>query len=217
MNFGALFDWDGVVIDSSDQHERAWEMLAEEFGRTLPVGHFERSFGMKNRFIIPDILQWTDDLAEIERYSQRKEAIYRDIITAEGIAPLPGVAELLGMLNERGVPCSVCSSTDRLNIEVIFDTIGLRDTFQAVVAAEDVHRGKPHPEVFLQGAFAINRDPARCLVFEDAHVGIEAGIAAGCKVIAVATTNEIEALGAADLAVQSLEEVSWDKFTGLFP
>lgn len=215
MTYGALFDWDGVVIDSSDQHERSWEMLAAEIGKPLPKDHFVRGFGMKNQVIIPDILQWTDDPDKIHQYSQRKEALYREIIAQEGITPLPGVTELLGMLNDHGVPCAVGSSTHRANIEVIFDTIGLRRQFRAVITAEDVNRGKPHPEVFQVCARKIDRNPAQCVVFEDAHVGIRAGLEAGCKVIAVATTNSLDELGEATLAVQSLEDVTWDVFTGV--
>ena len=216
MNLGALFDWDGVVIDSSDQHERSWEMLAEEIGKPLPADHFVRGFGMKNQVIIPDILHWSDDADEIHRYSLRKEELYREIIAAEGISPLPGVVELLRMLNEHGVPCAVGSSTHRINIETIFDAIGVREFFQAVVTAEDVSHGKPHPEVFLKSAEKVRRSPDRCVVFEDAHVGIEAGLAAGAKVIAVATTHGVEELGQASIAVNSLEEVDWPLFLGLF-
>ena len=216
MNLGALFDWDGVVIDSSDQHERSWEMLAEEIGKPLPADHFVRGFGMKNQVIIPDILHWSDDADEIHRYSLRKEELYREIIAEEGISPLPGVVELLRMLNEHGVPCAVGSSTHRINIETIFDAIGVREFFQAVVTAEDVSHGKPHPEVFLKSAEKVRRSPDRCVVFEDAHVGIEAGLAAGAKVIAVATTHGVEELGQASIAVNSLEEVDWPLFLELF-
>lgn len=216
MNYGAIFDWDGVVIDSSDQHKRAWETLGRELGKPMPADHFIRSFGMKNEFIIPDIMQWTNDPDEIHRQSLRKEAIYRELIAREGIAPLPGVTELLQMLNEHGIPCVVGSSTHRKNIEVTFDAIGLRNYFQAVVTAEDVNHGKPNPEVFLKSAKKIDRAPNHCVVFEDAHVGIEAGLAAGSRVIAVATTNHIRDLGKANLAVESLEDVDWPVFKNLF-
>ena len=55
----AIFDWDGVVIDSSTQHEKSWELLAAEMGRTLPAGHFKRGFGKKNQMIIPEVLAWS--------------------------------------------------------------------------------------------------------------------------------------------------------------
>jgi beta-phosphoglucomutase family hydrolase len=216
MNLGALFDWDGVIIDSSAQHEESWERLADEIGKPLPEDHFVRGFGMKNQVIIPDILRWTDDADQVERYSLRKEALYRDIVRRDGIRPLPGVRDLLQRLADHGVPCSVASSTHRENIETIFDATDLRPFFRAVVTAEDVRHGKPDPEVFLASAAKIGRDPARCVVFEDAHVGIAAGLAAGCRVIAVATTNPLAELGKAHLAVESLQEVDWPRFKALF-
>jgi len=216
MKKGALFDWDGVIIDSSAQHEESWAMLANELGMPLPDDHFLRGFGMKNQVIIPEILQWTTDPDEIHRYSLRKEALYREIVREHGITPLPGVIELLQMLKKHGVSCAVASSTHRENIETIFRLIGIRDYFQAVVTAEDVSRGKPDPEVFLKGAEKIGCAPGNCVVFEDAHVGIEAGLAAGSRVIAVATTNALVDLGKADLAVGSLEDVSWPVFSGMF-
>ena len=216
MKPGALFDWDGVVIDSSKQHEESWELLAAEIGKPLPDDHFLRGFGMKNQVIIPRILGWSEDPDEIHRYSLRKEELYSEIVRERGIEPLPGVVALLQILQEHGVPCAVASSTHRENIETIFDAIGVREYFAAVVTAEDVAHGKPDPEVFLKSAEKIGRNPRHCVVFEDAHVGIEAGLAAGAKVIAVATTNPLHSLGKAHLAVASLQDVSWPLFRGLF-
>jgi beta-phosphoglucomutase family hydrolase len=216
MQLGALFDWDGVVIDSSRQHEESWELLAAEIGKPLPADHFLRGFGMKNQVIIPHILHWTEDPEEIHRYSLRKEALYREIVRERGIEPLPGVVDLLRTLTGHGVRCAVASSTHRENIETIFDVIGVRSYFDAVVTAEDVSQGKPDPEVFLKSAERIGCPPDHCVVFEDAHVGIEAGLAAGARVIAVATTNPLDSLGSAHLAVASLADVGWDDFTALF-
>jgi HAD superfamily hydrolase (TIGR01509 family) len=211
-----FYDWDGVVIDSSAHHERSWEQLAAEIGKPLSADHFVRGFGMKNQAIIPDILGWTSDPGQIEEYSLRKEYLYREIIREDGIQPLPGVGDLLQLLRDNGVPCAIASSTHRENVDVVLELIGLRPYFTAIVTAEDVQRGKPDPEVFVKGAAKINREPHNCIVFEDAHVGIEAGLAAGARVIAVATTNTLDALGRAHLAVNSLEEISWQRFSGLF-
>jgi beta-phosphoglucomutase len=213
---GALFDWDGVVIDSSAHHERSWEQLADEIGKPMPADHFVRGFGMKNQAIIPDILGWTNDPSQIEEYPLRKEFLYREIIREKGIQPLPGVGDLLQMLRDNGVPCAIASSTHRENVDVVLELIGLQPFFTAMVTAEDVQRGKPDPQVFVTAAARINREPRNCIVFEDAHVGIEAGLAAGARIIAVATTNPLDALGRAHLAVSSLEEVSWQRFSSLF-
>lgn len=207
--FGALFDWDGVVIDSSAAHEESWERLAREESLHLPEGHFKRGFGRKNSVIIPEILHWADSASEIQRLSDRKEALYRIIIQEKGIEALPGVRELLAFLNERGIPCVVGTSTDRLNVETIMDVLGVRESFEGIVSAEDVSRGKPDPEVFLKAAERAGREPAKCLVFEDAHHGIEAGLQGGMKVVAVATTHPLEDLGAAHMAVNRLSDLDY--------
>lgn len=209
---GAVFDWDGVIIDSHDQHEESWELLARELGQPLPDGFFQRTFGMRNEQIIPEFTFWANegDHARIRQLGDRKEELYREIVKRDGIEPLAGVVDLLEALNAAGIPCSVGSSTPLKNIETIMQVIGLADRFQAVSGAEDVTRGKPSPDIFLTAARKVGRRPEHCVVFEDAHVGIAAGKAAGAKVVAVATTHPLESLGEADLAVQSLAEVSVD-------
>ena len=210
MNIGAVFDWDGVIIDSSAHHAESWERLAREREYTLVPGHFKKGFGRKNDFIIPNILGWTNEKALITELSLRKEALYRDIVREWGIAPLAGVPEWLNHLKENGVPCVVGSSTDRANILTGLEVLGFTEYFVALVTSEDVSHGKPDPEVFLRAAEKIGRTPDRCVVFEDALVGIEAAHRGGMKAIAVATTNPIEALGAADIAVHRLDELTVD-------
>lgn len=215
--WGAIFDWDGVIIDSSRQHEASWDRLAVEIAKPLPEGHFKAGFGRKNEFIIPNILHWTDDPAEVRRLSLRKEALYRDIIIEQGLDPLPGVRAWLDTLRAAAIPCVIGSSTHRENIEVSLDVLGLRSSFIDIVSAEDVSHGKPDPEVFLKAAGKIHIDPAHCVVFEDAHVGIDAARNAGMRVIAVASTNPLADLGKADLAVHRLDELNPAQITSWFP
>lgn len=208
MNVGAIFDWDGVLIDSSAYHEASWERLAKERGLPLPEGHFKRGFGMKNEVVIPKVLQWGDQPELVQELSLRKEALYREIILERGISTLPGAREWLEQLRENGIPCVIGSSTHRLNIEVTLQVLGLKDFFVSIVSAEDVSHGKPDPEVFLVAASRIDRPPAQCVVFEDALVGIEAAHRGGMKVVAVASTNPFEALKDADIVVHRLDELS---------
>jgi beta-phosphoglucomutase family hydrolase len=214
--WGAVFDWDGVIIDSSRQHEESWDRLAREVGKALPEGHFKAGFGRKNDFIIPRILGWTEDAAEIQRLSMRKEELYREIVREKGLEPLPGVRTWLDRLAAAAVPCVIGSSTHRENIEVSLDALGLRNYFRDIVSAEDVSHGKPDPEVFLKAAGKIGMAADKCVVFEDAHVGIEAARRAGMRVIAVATTNRIAELGTADLAVKRLDELQAEAISKWF-
>ncbi len=183
-------------------------MLAAEQGRVLPPGLFRRSFGMKNDRVIRDLLGWTTDLVGIQQLSLRKEVLYRELILHDHIQPLPGVVEWLSELRSAGVPCAIGSSTPRRNIECVTDALNLRDSFVATVTAEDVTHGKPHPEVFLKAAQKLGVSPRQCVVFEDAHVGIEAARAAGMKVVGVATTHPADSLQNADRVVGRLDELT---------
>lgn len=214
--WAAIFDWDGVIIDSSRQHEQSWQRLAEEQKRSLPPGFFLRSFGMKNEKIIPELLGWATETNEIQQLSLRKEALYREIIAREGIAPLSGVVNLLRELQQEAVPCAVASSTPRENIDCVIDKLGIREFFQAMVCGQDVKHGKPNPEVFLLAARKVGTPPRQCVVFEDAHVGIEAAIAGGMKVVGVATTHPAESLKGADRVVRRLDELTVAELCGWF-
>lgn len=205
---GVIFDWDGVVIDSSAQHENSWELLAEEIRKPLPTGHFKAGFGKKNQEIIPEILGWSTDPEEIQRLGDRKEELYRKLVREQGVLVLPGARELLIALKEASIPRSVGSSTPRSNLDALFSATGLGDLFDAVVCGDDVTNGKPAPDVFLLAAKKLGLAPSDCLVIEDAHVGIEAAHRAGMKVLAVATTHSLGELQQADAAVLSLGEVS---------
>ncbi len=215
---GFLFDWDGVVIDSHAQHEKSWQLLFTELGRPMPGDFFKRTFGMRNQQIIPEWFDFVspDDLDTIAQLGDRKEVLYREILAQHGIEPLPGVRELLTELKEACIPAAVASSTPRLNINFIMEMTGLAPFFTAVTTGDDVSRGKPDPEVFLKAAQSIGRDPANCIVIEDAFVGITAGKAAGAKVVAVATTHPLESLHEADTAFPNLDGVSLAKLLDVF-
>ncbi len=216
-DLGILFDWDGVIIDSSRQHESSWERLAAEQNAPLPADHFVRGFGRKNELIIPEILDWTKDPKEIHRLSLRKEALYREIVVESGLEALPGVHVFLQRLRDAGVPACVGSSTHRLNIDTILKVMGFEGFFDGIVTAEDVTEGKPHPDVFLKAAATIERQPGKCIVFEDALAGIEAGKAAGAKVIGVATTHPAKTLAPlVDRVVHQLDELSLEDLVDLF-
>ncbi len=196
-SLGVIFDWDGVVIDSAAHHERSWELLAEEEGLPLPENHFKLGFGKRNATIIPNLYRWATEPAEIQRLSLRKEELYRELLAKdEKIKPLPGVRDLLEALKAAEVPAVIGSSTERQNIEVGMQAMGLAGFFAGMVTSEDVSEGKPDPEVFLKGAGLIGRVPGNCVVIEDSHSGLEAARRGGMHTVAVATTHPPENLEA---------------------
>ena len=202
-----IFDWDGVVVDSSAHHERSWEILAAQRGLPLPSGHFKRGFGKKNNVIIPD-LGWATDPAEVDALAHEKEEIYRGLVRQHGIKPLPGVRALLSALQSANIPCAIGSSTERANLDCLLDLMDLRNFFGVMVSGEEVVHGKPDPSIFLLAAQRLGCAPADCVVIEDALVGIEAARRAGIPVLAVATTEPAAVLGQANLVVPDLTAVT---------
>ena len=214
--WAAIFDWDGVIVDTSRQHEQAWHLIAAEQGRVVPNNFFKRSFGMRNESVIPDLLRWTNDPAEIQKISLVKEAKFRELASRDGSLVLPGVREWLNQLRAAKIPCALGSSAPAENIRFIIEGLGLAEHFSARVCGEDVERGKPNPEVFLKAAQRLGFEPNRCVVFEDAHVGIEAALAAGMKVVGVTTTHPADSLIGAHRMVNRLDELSLDELDGWF-
>lgn len=208
MGIGAIFDWDGVILDSHAAHKSAWERLAVEIAKPIPDDHMERGFGRKNEVIIPQILGWSNDPAEVHQLGLRKEELYREELGQSGISPLPGVIDFLTILREAGVPCAVGSSTSRLNIKVAMEAMGIENYFSAIACGDDVTRSKPAPDVFLLAAKLIRIEPARCVVFEDAPFGLEGARAGGMGAVGVTTSHPAAALTFADRIVAQLDQIS---------
>lgn len=195
----AVFDWDGVVIDSSVAHERSWEALADDEHLTLPADHFIRGFGKRNEFIIPEILGWSQDPAEIKRLSDKKEFLYREIARQGNVRLLPGVRELTTALGQAGIRRVIGTSTHKANLQLSFELFDIGHLFDGAISSEDVIRGKPDPEVFLKACALGGGEPASSFVFEDSFSGIQAGLAGGFITVALATTNtlaQLEPIGA---------------------
>jgi HAD superfamily hydrolase (TIGR01509 family) len=208
MKFFCIFDWDGVIIDSSDHHIEGWRRLAKEENLVFPEHLFKQSFGMKNEEIIPRLWQWTDDINEIRRIDRKKEGMYRDIVREKGLVSLPGCVDLLESLTGNKITCAIGSSAPMANITTGLDILGFRRYFKTVVSGEDVTLGKPSPQIFLEAARRLAAPSEACIVFEDAKVGVAAGKAAGMRVVAVTNTYPPEELEGADLIVDSLKRIS---------
>lgn len=203
-----IFDWDGVIVDSREYHDQSWKQMAQENGYVLDDDFYVHCFGMRNKETIIDYLKWTTDVDEAERLSQRKEVLYLEHLRNKGIEPLSGVRDLLQLLQEQGIPHAVASSSSRENIEGALDAARLANAFDAICTAEDVHAGKPAPDIFLFAAQQLGLLPSRCIVIEDAPVGVSAGKAAGMKVVAVTNSHPAERLQEADCIVDAMGELS---------
>ena len=214
--WGGIFDWDGVIIDSSSAHRESWERLAREEKQMLPPGYFEQSFGMKSIKILREILRWSDEPEKLKQLDWRKETLYREVIRERGIESLPGVVKWLQALRLAGIPSVIATSTHSRNVRCVMDILRFDEFFQGMISGENVTHGKPDPEVFLLAAQKIGVSPDRCVVFEDAHVGVEAARRAHMRVIAVTTTHPADTLREADRVVAQLDELSVSEIDAWF-
>ncbi|WCJ29099.1 5-amino-6-(5-phospho-D-ribitylamino)uracil phosphatase chloroplastic [Euphorbia peplus] len=206
---GAIFEWEGVMIeDNPDFENQAWLALAEEEGKSPPLAFIlKRIEGMKNEQAISEVLCWSRDPAEMRRMANRKEEIYQAL--QGGIYRLrSGSKEFVNVLMNYKIPMALTSTRPRKTLEKAMRSIGIEGYFTAVIAAEDVHRGKPDPEMFIYAAQLLQFIPERCIVFGNSNQTVEAAHDVRMKCVAVASKHPVYELSAADMVVRHLDELS---------
>ncbi|KAK8494625.1 hypothetical protein V6N12_005754 [Hibiscus sabdariffa] len=205
----AIFDWEGVIIqDNPELEKEAWLTLAEEEGRSpIPAFMLRRIEGTKNEQAISEILCWSRDPASVKRMAARKEEIYQSL--HGGVYRFcDGSSEFVDVLMHYNIPMALVSKRPRKTLEAAIRTIGIEGCFSAIVSAEDVCRGKPDPEMFVYAAQLLEFIAERCIVFGNSNQTIEAAHDAWMKCVAVANKHRVYELGAADLVVRRLDELS---------
>jgi HAD superfamily hydrolase (TIGR01509 family) len=191
--FLAIFDHDGVLVDSLDLHQQAWLELGRRTGLNFTQQFIHQTFGMTNYSILRLLCGDAISAEDLQRYSLLKEECYRDVARG-AIRLMDGVREVLDALTSQQVKLAIGSSGPLANLELTVSECGLDGRFAAIASLEDVTRGKPDPMVFLVAAAKANCRPVRSVVFEDAPVGIQAARAAGMFAVGLTTTHPALAL-----------------------
>lgn len=198
----ALFDLDGVLIDTESIYTEIWT----EIERAHPTGIENFAVKIKGNTLqrilsthFPDEAEQADVCAMLK---EREEAMEYRLFD--------GVAAFLRELKAAGIPAAIVTSSNAAKMERLFGMIdGFRDFFDAVLTDADVERSKPDPEGYCKAAARLGADPEQCIVFEDSFSGLEAGRASGARVVALATTNSRESLaGKADLIIDGFDGIS---------
>lgn len=203
---GAIFDLDGVLIDSGPAHKQSWYDLAARESYKMSDDFFYQTFGMQNFQVIPMLAGKELSSEKIDELSDWKEQRYREIF-ADTIKLADGAERLFNELRAEGFSLAIGSSTPKENLEFVMDKLKIEKHFDAIVCMRDVKRGKPAPDTFLLAAKKLSLKPQDCVVIEDSLPGIEAGKAAGMLVIALTTTRKREELTQADVIVNGIYEL----------
>lgn len=193
-----IFDMDGTLLDSTASVERCWDKLAEALGVDRASASF--AHGVPSLATIAAV---RPDLSEAEVREWNCFHMRLEVEDTHGIAPIPGVFELLTSLDDAGVPWAIATSCQGELAEVRHAAAGLPrpDVF---VVAEMYERGKPAPDPFLVAAGELGVDPTATIVVEDAPAGVRAGVLAGATVIGVLTTHTADDLHEAHAIAPSL-------------
>jgi beta-phosphoglucomutase len=213
----AIFDFDGVVVDSEPVHFACFRQVLATVGLELSrQDYYDKYLGYDDHDCLliaarDRNVQLTE--RQIAELTAAKTRLVQDTFR-ESIQALPGAVELIRSLASAGVPLAICSGALRDEIVLASRTVGVLDCFQVIVAAQEVARGKPDPEGYLAArsrlAETLARDirPPRCVVIEDSPAGIQAARAAGMKTLAVATSYARADLAGADRVFDSLAQVT---------
>ena len=204
-----VFDLDGLLLDSEQVWDSVREQLARERGGRWHENAQRDMMGMSSpewsRYM-HDVIGLREPPEEINREVVRRvESAYRDDLPV-----IPGAREAVKRIAARW-PLGLASSSNRELIELALELLGVRDLFLATVSSEEVARGKPAPDVYLEAARRLDVEPAQAAAVEDSHNGIRAAKAAGMRVVAIPNRHfppGADALAAADVVLESLDALT---------
>jgi beta-phosphoglucomutase len=196
MEYGFIFDMDGVVIDSNPFHKIAWEKFLKGQGIPFDDQLFDNVLSGRTG---PTSLRmiFGDDLnhEKLDLFLEEVDCNYQTILReSEDVRPIAGVHAFLNQITGNGLRLTLATSAPVLNIELGLQKLKLENTFEHIVGKVDVTYGKPHPEVYLRSLELLGMAAENCVVFEDSKAGIQSARSAGIKVVGIASGHSKEEL-----------------------
>lgn len=214
----AIFDFDGVIANSIPLHFESFRRLFSEEGVEFTFDDYRRlANGRPRDEVIRAVLGKGIEPVRFRRLMDLKERYIFEILARDGLRPIPGSLELAKALRDRGLRTAVASSsrTARRFLDAIVTadkSLGRPvDLFDRVLEGDGVRAAKPDPDIYIAAAQSLGLRPHECIAIEDAVNGIRAAKAAGMPVIAVATTEEREALSESDAVFSSFADMDPDR------
>ncbi len=192
------------MVDSEPMHELANDRYLARFGVAIDESLREDMMGRRVRDLA-EAIAGRLGRSPAQVFAER-EAVFWELLEGNGVKPMPGLEQAIGMLGGAGLRLAVATSGTRPYVDQVLDRLGIRDAFAAVVSGEDVAFGKPDPEIYLLAAELLAADPADCVALEDTLHGVAAARAAGMHAIAIpnALTAAMDFSGA-DAVMPDLE------------
>ncbi len=180
-----VFDMDGVLVDSEPVLFAATNDVLRLRGASLAQEEYDPCRGMSEQAFFALLVERFGLSDDPQRLADERVRLSLDRMAAGTMLPMHGALACLLSLSSEGYRLALASSSRRLAVNLVVDKLGIRRLLGAVVCLDDVERGKPEPDLFLEAARQLGCAPASCLVVEDAVHGVEAGVRAGMTVVAV--------------------------------
>jgi HAD superfamily hydrolase (TIGR01509 family) len=213
----ALFDMDGVIIDSEPLHKRVVEAMAKELGCSITDEEYDAQVGRPPEEHMRVVKHKCGLDRSVDELTDERMDRYREFVKTHRVDPPPGMRKLLSELAGAGVALALCTSNREATAHVVMEKFGISGMFSAVVTSSGVSKGKPDPEIFLAGARSLGVAPADCLVVEDSENGVLAAHRAGMKCVGFANPNSGNMdLSRADLVAGGFREMDYPTLAGLF-
>lgn len=200
-----IFDMDGTIVDNMRFHEAAWGRLLTEHGLPFDAdSFFRKTAGMASSEILSPLFPEADK-ARIDALGHDKEIYYREAYGPH-IAPLAGLLSLMARADAAGVPMALATAAPPGNVDIVLDTLKLRERFVTIVSPSQGFPGKPNPDLFLEAARRMEIAAGDCIVFEDAPNGVEAARRAGMRAAALLTMLDAQAFAGYDNLIASAQD-----------
>lgn len=213
--FAVIFDFDGTILDSETAEFHSHRRLFEDWGTSLSEDEWCEGIG-----ILKPETHWFDRLCErapdppdFRRFQELTRQYFREHVSTE---PMPGVSALLGALIAAGIPRAIASGAPSSWVLHGLESVGLGQSFDAVVTSDQVARGKPAPDVYLEAARRMGIEATRCVAVEDSGPGLASARAAGMRTVVIPhALTRLHDLSGADMRVKSASDLSLDTLRNL--
>ncbi|MGM0441969.1 MAG: HAD family hydrolase [Elusimicrobiota bacterium] len=209
MAQAVIFDLDGIVVDTVPIHFKAWKKMFGEYGINFTFDDYKAKVdGIPRLDGAKAVLKDLND-EEIIEAAGKKQDYFREILDSDEIPVYESTVNLIKQLKENGIPRAVISSSK--NCTYILKKLGIFELMDTVVDGNRGLEGKPSPEIFLTAAGELKISPQKCLVFEDAVLGVEAAKNAGMYCVGVDRYGKPERLKEADTVIEDISQITLEK------
>ncbi len=182
---GAIFDMDGLMIDTEKLLVKYWRQAAAEFGYEMTFEHVLGIRSLSRKYSVPKLKGIFGDEFPFDEVRSLRIRLMNEYIDKNGFDIKKGLFELLDYLKSKGIKIAVATATSRDRAVMYLERINALQYFDAVICGDMVKNGKPEPDIYLTAAAELGLPPEECAAFEDSPNGLKSAYAAGCKAVMI--------------------------------